>query len=77
MDKKKSKGIAALIVEAMPKGKGSEDSDAMEGSDYSIAADEILSAIQEKDSQALGDALKAFVEMCKSDSYEEDAEEEE
>lgn len=77
MDKKKSKGIAALIVEAMPKGAGKEKSDAMEGSDYSIAADEILSAIQEKDSEALGEALRAFVDLCKSDSYEEEAEEEE
>lgn len=76
MDKKKSKGIAALIVEAMPKGKG-EESDAMEGDDYSIAADEILSAIQEKDSQALSSALRAFVDMCNSGSYEEGAEEEE
>lgn len=76
--KKESKGIAALIVDAIPGGK-KEESDAMESSDYSIAADEILSAIKEEDSQSLAEALKAFVNLCGSESYkeEEGAEEEE
>ena len=76
MKNKKSQGIAALIVDAMPSSK-KEGSDAMEDTDYSIAADEILSAIKEEDSQSLAEALKAFVDLCGSDSYEEEDEAEE
>lgn len=74
---KEDKSLAALIVGGMGKedpdssSEGSEDTT----SEYDMASEEILSAISEKDSAALSEALKAFFDMCKSGGDEVDEEE--
>jgi hypothetical protein len=74
---KEGKSLAALIVGGMGKKdleadiEGSEDS----YSEYDTAAEEILSAIKERDSASLSEALKAFFQMCKSDEEGVDEEE--
>lgn len=74
-DKKK---FAALIVaKAKPEAKVAEPSEAMEGGEgLQSCGEEILKAIEEKDSGALVGALKAFFEMVDEDEVSEQSEEE-
>lgn len=72
----KKKSLAALIIAGAPKPKGAGGSgmDDESGEDESkesdgdagleSAADEIISAIEQKDSGALVEALKSFMAMC-------------
>jgi len=80
---KKDKGIAALIIEAMPK-KGSESkADPLEGSEdesesvgLEAASDEVFDALKNDDRKGFKSALMNFIELC-GESYEDDESEEE
>ena len=87
MEKDKKKGMALLILEKLGKGKAgkpemgeseptseSETETSDEGSDYTVMADEILSAIQSKDAALLGSLLKDFVGACGSSESESEEE---
>jgi hypothetical protein len=88
MEKDKKKGMALLILEKLGKGKAgkpemgesepiseSEPETSDEGADYAVMADEILSAIADKDAALLGSLLKDFVSACGSSSSESSDEE--
>lgn len=73
----KKKSLAALIIAGAPKPGGASggpgmDEESGEGKDadddgdqgLQSAADEIISAIEQKDSGALVEALKSFMAMC-------------
>jgi len=59
------KNLATLISLRTTSGDLPEKEESGEGSgEYGMAADEILQAIERKDSKALAEALKSFYEMC-------------
>ena len=64
-----AKDIAALII-GKPKGSVTKEADEFE----TIAAD-IISAVESKDAQMLGSALKAFVSACESEPHYEGGDE--
>ena len=69
------KGIASLIMgkdESGPEEIGVEKDSEM---GLSAAADDILSAIEMKDSKGLKSALKSFLEMCEPEGEHEEKEE--
>lgn len=71
---KDNKKSAATIIVAKMRGpmqdeqlKTSEkDGAEVEQDEYSMAADEVLAAIEAKDPKTLAEALKSFVSMCMS-----------
>lgn len=78
---KDKKNMATVIVSKMKKPdeykKAPEQDGAMiESDDYSIAADEIVDALEKKDKVALKEALKSFVQMCMDESPEQEPSEE-
>ena len=77
MEEKMKKGLAALIVDTMPKASKEEKEPARkESSDYDLVAEELISAIKQEDAAALSEALQSFVSMCGApEEVEEDGEE--
>lgn len=77
MEEKTKKGLAALIIDTMPKSsKEDKGEEKKESSDYDLVAEELLSAIKQEDAAALSEALQSFVSMCgESELSEEDGEE--
>lgn len=80
MKEKDGKGIAAIVVSRMKKGKGMSDDEDMsmpeseedyseeseDGSvEYEAAADDLMTALDEGDTGAVAEALKSFFELCK------------
>jgi hypothetical protein len=78
----KSPGLAIIFGEGKGKGKGKDkdpfpgDEEEIDGTD--MAAESILTAIEEGDKAGFASALRAFVEsvVAESSSYEEDEEDE-
>lgn len=72
MDKKI---LGAILMAKKPS--SLPDSEPKDDSDMGLesASSDILDAIDSKDSKALSDALKSFVEMCGSKDYKSDDEE--
>lgn len=60
----KTKGIAALLVGKMGKGPEEEEGGEGEGEGLDMAAEDLLAAIESKDSAALKEALRAFMDLC-------------
>jgi len=59
----KSKGLAALIVDKMPKiDAAAEDAEKVAG-DMNIVCEDMMNAIETKDVAAFRSALEAFLEM--------------
>lgn len=75
-DKKKQ---ATIIVASMkkPKSESAPEQPSEDVSELEVAADEIMQALERKDSKAMSEALKSFVEMCKYESEPEESEESE
>lgn len=71
MGKGKKDGVGGIIIEV-------EKKDEMPAEDLGLqsAAEEIMSAIESKDVEALKGAMKAFHEMCMMDSEEGESESE-
>ncbi len=71
-DPKSKKDLLVVIGGMKPRsGKSSEEAtpekeEASEDGDYTAMADEILAAIESKDSSALASALHSFIEVCNS-----------
>jgi hypothetical protein len=76
------KGKLAALIVAGPAKKSSEDTEEYEtkgdaiGFEEGVAVEEMMLALEKKDKQAFGAALKSFIELC-GDKYEESDEEEE
>jgi hypothetical protein len=73
------KGMAAIVVARLagkPKMEAPEMESEMEGpSEYEIAAEEVLAAVESKDAAKLAESLKSFIELCKySESEDEESE---
>lgn len=66
---KMSKG-PSMVPKSEPEGAESDSSDELD-----FAAEEVLSAMERKDSRALKEAMKSFVQMC-MDQYESEEPEE-
>lgn len=83
--KDNKKNRATIIISSMKSKDGEDkmsrapehDGAEMESDEKLIAADEILQAIEKKDSRMLLEALKSMIEMCSSEEYSEDSKEEE
>lgn len=67
---------AALIVAGLPKDEEGEESSENTMSDEEVAADDVITAVEENDPAALVDALKAFLEVCGYVKKESKSEEE-
>ena len=67
----KKPGMAAMIVSKMAKPEEKEVENESEGLDSAV--EEILSAIESKNKEALKEALKSFIELCDEDSEEVEA----
>ena len=68
---KPPKGILSVLLASKmkPSKKGPEEmmdenEEEMEKGDLDIAAEEVISALDSRDPQALAESLKAFIEMC-------------
>lgn len=57
---KDPKGVALIL------GRLEKKPDDAEGDEYEMAASEVLDAVESKDSKALAEAMKSFVQMCQS-----------
>jgi hypothetical protein len=66
MKDSKEKGIA-IILGKLAKEKKPAEGPAEEGDDYAAAAEEVMSAIEAKDAEGLGQALKSFITMCQAE----------
>lgn len=73
------KSMATLIVAKMKSPNSDEqlksnekDGAEQEQDEYSMAADEILAAVESKDSKQLAEALKSFVTICMNSEEEEE-----
>lgn len=73
---KKDGGSIAAILDKMPPAPVEAEDIAPEMSGEDVAADEIIAAVEAKDSAALKEALKSFIDMCaqNDDSYESESE---
>jgi len=75
-DKKKQ---ATIIVASMkkPESEPMPEKPSEDVSELEVAADEIMQALERKDSKAMSEALKSFIDMCKYESEPEESEESE
>jgi hypothetical protein len=72
--KNDKKGMATVIMSRLKDGKEVSVDEQQEVDQLDIAAQEILMALERKDSKQLKEALKSFYEMC--DSMEDEMESE-
>lgn len=74
-DKKKAATLIISALKPAPSKVAEKDGAEQEMNDHSIAADEILLAIEKKDVNALAEALKSFIQMCEYSEDEAEMEE--
>lgn len=70
----RNRKIATIIVGGMTPPEGKKKMEEEDVSGLTVAAEEILMAIDEKDAEMLSEALKNFYEMCQSAKDEESEE---
>jgi hypothetical protein len=72
---KTDRGSIAAILDKMPSSASEAEDVAPEMDGESVAAEEIMAAIEAKDPAAMKEALKSFIDMCmQDDSYESEPE---
>ena len=78
-DNKRKPDLSIIIGKLKPRGmmaskdgeEEMQDSPVGENEELKVAAEEILSAIEEKDAEALSESLHAFFEICDAQPHEE------